>query len=173
MRRVTLGVGASFAVAALGLLAVAPGGPITSRSQAANAPVPAQAAGDRVIGRCPAEGPLRAAKPSERPSAQLAAIRFASAWWGGSGAAAVEHADAGFRAEASALAEGYPNRSWSVLAKVAPLGHGDDAREIAHLCAPDVVAATIAVDVRKSGRSTPTRLYLLHRPAGYLVWAIR
>src|SRR3954465_11099522 len=138
MRRLTFGVGASFAVAALALLAGAPGGRVPSRPQAATAPAPVQAAGDRVIGRCPAEGPLRVAKPSERPSAQLAAIRFASAWWGGSGAAAVEPADVGSRAEASALAEGYPNRSWSVLARVAPLGHGDDAREIAHLCGPDV-----------------------------------
>jgi hypothetical protein len=172
MRSLTSGVGASFAVGALALLAVAPGGSITPRSQAA-APPPAAATGARVVGRCPAEGPLRLARPQQRPAAQLAAIRFASAWWGGSGAAAVEHADVGFRAEVSALAEGYPNRSWSVLARVASLGHGDDAREIAHLCGPEVVAATVAVDVRKSSRSTTTRLYLLHRPKGYFVWAIR
>jgi hypothetical protein len=103
----------------------------------------------------------------------LAAIRFAAAWWGGSGAAAVEYADVGFRAEASSLAQGYLAEHWSVLARVVPLGHGDDAREIAHLCGAAVVAATIAVDVRRSGKPTVTRLYLLRRPQGYLVWAIR
>jgi hypothetical protein len=173
MRRLTAGVGMCFAVAALALLALAPGGPVSSRSQAAAGPFQATAGAPRVVGRCPAEGSLREARPAERPRAQLAAIRFASAWWGGSGAAAVEYADVGFRAEASSLAQGYLREGWSVQARVVPLGHGDDAREIAHLCGSAVVAATVAVDVRRSGKLTVTRVYLVHRPKGYLVWAIR
>jgi hypothetical protein len=171
MRRLTPGLGISFAVAVLALLVVAPGGSAPGQrgpAQRANAGPPSQA---RFVGRCPAEGPMRVARPSQYPRAQFAAIRFAEAWWGGSGAAAVEHADGGFQAEASSLAEGNLGRQFSVNARVAALGHGRDAAEIAHLCGTDVLAATVAVDVRRSGKSAVTRLYMIHRPRGYLVWA--
>ena len=172
MRRLTPGLGISFALAALTLLAVAPGSSGPGRGDSIPGAVPGSTAA-RYVGRCPAQGPLRPARPAERPRAALAAIRFSEAWWGGSGAAAVEHADAGFRAEASSLAEGNLGHQFSVSARPTALGHGEDASEIAHLCGPEVLVATVAVDVRRSDRPNITRLYMIHRPTGYFVWAIR
>jgi len=159
MRRLTPGLGISFALAALTLLAVAPGSSAPGRSDSIPGAVPGSTAA-RYVGRCPAQGPLRPARPAERPRAALAAIRFSEAWWGGSGAA-------------SSLAEGNLGHQFSVFARPTALGHGQDASEIAHLCGPEVLAATVAVDVRRSDKPNVTRLYMVHRPAGYFVWAIR
>ena len=74
---------------------------------------------------------------------------------------------------APALAEGNLGHQFSVFARPTALGHGQDASEIAHLCGPEVLAATVAVDVRRSDKPNVTRLYMVHRPAGYFVWAIR
>jgi hypothetical protein len=170
MRRTTVLLGVAVAAAAM-VLVVAAGR--TGRQPAAAADGGVPVAADRVVGRCPADGPLAPVAADDRGGAARVAVRFTRAVWQGEGGQAVALADGNFRREASSLAEGNIGSRVGVLARVVSLGHGEDAREIAHLCGTDVLPSVVVTEVRRVGTTSGSLLYLVHRPDGFRVWAIR
>jgi hypothetical protein len=170
MRRTTVLLGVAVALAAMVLVSAA-GRSGHQRAAAADGGVPAPS--DRVVGRCPADGQLAPVSPGDRGAAAHAAVRFTTAVWQGEGGEAVALADGNFRREASSLAEGNLGTNVGVLARVLSLGHGEDAREIAHLCGPDVLSSVVVAEVRRVGATSGSLVYLVRRPAGFRVWAIR
>src|SRR5436305_14656780 len=102
MRRASLVSGLAFAIVAITLLVVAPGGGVPASSSGTDGVVP----GSRAVGACPGTGPMLPARSSSYRLAADVARRFVSAWWSRDGATAFALADTSFRGDASVLAAG-------------------------------------------------------------------
>jgi hypothetical protein len=116
---------------------------------------------------------LRAGSSSYRLAGDVAR-RFVTAWWSRDGATAFALADTSFRGDAGVLADGENRGSPTfVVSSVGPLGHGTEGDTIARVCGPDVLPAVVAVSVHGSKAAIGARIYLVLRPQGFRVWAVR
>ena len=177
MRRLTICLGVAVAVAAFALLMVAPG----ERPEAETDGTGGETAGPS----CPAEGPTLPAPGSSAEAAELVALEFASAWWSGDHDTVAALADRGLAddvgrldaaAQAAAAADSgaVPDVArLPIVDRVAPVGHNPQARALAFRCGPELMPALLVVTVHPSGGRQRSDQYLVRRPQGYRVWAVR
>ena len=124
---------------------------------------------------CPAHGPLATPQGPEAAMAGETALAFVSSWWQHWPKAAVALSDPGFRDTARRLATGPRQPPPGVtIVRITGIGHDPAAPGLALHCGEDLLPAVRIVTVRVLHGGTITAgIYLVRRPSGYLVWAVR
>ena len=115
-----------------------------------------------------------AAVSVDRPADSTAAA-FVQAWWSGESSLAQTLSDPIFRRQAGAMARSALRMNTgdaSAGVHVAGLGAGRLATDVRQACGEGALRAMrTAVTMSPGGRSV--RLFLVLRPTGYVVWAVR
>lgn len=175
-RKVSLLLGVPLCVAGLALLA---GTGTSTLPAAAGGAAPPQKKKAIVFSahvlECPARGPLGQPHGLDTMAAGAVAHDFATAWWEHNRQAALALSDPGFRTKARALTQGPRQPPPGVtVSRVTGIGHLRVAGGIAARCGVALLPAIRVVTVRVLHGGTVTAgIYVIRRPRGYLVWAVR
>lgn len=177
-RSVSLLVGLPLFAASLGVLAGSGGG---SRVEAATATAPHRTSPNHAIVltphplTCPSHGLLGTPRGPEADKAGAVARAFVSAWWQHEPKAAVAVSDPVFRQAARRLATGPRRPQPGVrVVRVTGLAHDPAGPGLALHCGKPVLeSARIAVVRVLHGSTITAGIYLIRRPGGYRVWAVR
>jgi hypothetical protein len=125
---------------------------------------------------CPAAGRTRLVSAVDRTIAQAVAVAYVGALQSGNISRALGYADAGSVEATKHLARvGLPGPDdvRPSAGRAAPLAHDPLGRAIAGRCGPDVLAATLAVDVRLADSQPTVRALLVRRLDRFLVFSVR
>ena len=127
---------------------------------------------DRALPSCPA--PADAPATRVTLDARQAAQRFVVAWAAGSAPAMIRLAEPTFRGrtEGLALVSGGPGRDAKIVS-VGGIGHDPLAVPLGERCGPQSLTLMRIVGFRRRATGSVTHLYMVWRPDGSRVWALR
>jgi hypothetical protein len=124
---------------------------------------------------CPSHGLLGTPNGPEADQAGAVAKAFVSAWWEHRPQAAVAVSDPAFHDAARRLASGprHPPPGVSVV-RITGIGHDPAGPGLALHCGKALLRSVRIATVRVLHGGTITAgIYLVRRPSGYFVWAVR
>jgi len=126
---------------------------------------------DRALPSCPAPSDVSAATVSL--GARRVAERFVAAWASGVDLAMLHLSEPTFhgRAQGLALVSGGPGTDAKV--RVSGMGHDPLAGPLGERCGPQALTLMRIVGFRPTATASVTRLYVVWRPGGSRVWALR
>jgi hypothetical protein len=166
-------LGSVLAVAAMFVLVSVSG--VTPRPATASPPGPPVPATLVPPSPCPAGGTfVRASVSTDAIAAGDVARAFAADWFGHRPAAAMALADPVFVNDARQHAEGprLPKARF-LIERVQPLVVGPNGEIPLYRCGRDVDQAALAVDVVRAGTTLGATIWVVKRPHGFRVWAVR
>lgn len=128
---------------------------------------------DRALPSCPAPSAVPAATVTKQ--ARQVASRFVAAWAAGAGAVMVELAEPTFRGRTRGLAlvSGGPVANAKAAVSVSGIGHDPLAGPLGERCGPLALTLMRIVGFRQAATGSVARVYVVWRPDGSRVWALR